>query len=265
MKSSKSQLYPFFGTVESMMFRNIVSLLIAGFLLTLGILSAEEAKRITPIQALDKLLQGNARYIADKLEHPNRSAERREAISSKQEPFAIIVGCSDSRVSPEIVFDQGIGDLFVVRVAGNVVGPIEMASVEFSSVYLQSSIIIVLGHENCGAVSAVLNHQAKAIEPIATKIEAALYRNKHKFNGTPLENAIKANIKAVVEEIRANDVISNLIAEKKIEVVGGYYHLESGKVELCCETIRESMGVTQCKRAPSAVSPKQEESVPQSK
>jgi carbonic anhydrase len=188
-----------------------------------------------PQVALKQLLEGNERYTNDKLLHPNRTTARREALTKSQAPFAIILGCSDSRVSPEIIFDQGIGDLFVVRVAGNVVGPIELASVEFSAVTFGSSIILVLGHENCGAVTAVLNHQTKDIEPIAVKIEAALQENqKIKFSENPLENAIKRNVIAVVKQLRSNDVLSKLIDQKKIEIVGGYYQLASGKVELCC-------------------------------
>ena len=82
---------------------------------------------------LDRLMQGNKRFVEEKLEHPNRSAEAREAVTCKQEPFAVIVGCADSRVAPEILFDQGVGDLFVVRVAGNVVGPLELESIEYSA------------------------------------------------------------------------------------------------------------------------------------
>jgi len=195
---------------------------------------ATAAASPTPEEAVKQLLDGNERYFRDMLEHPNRSNERREAVSNKQTPFAVIVGCSDSRVSPEIVFDQGIGDLFVVRVAGNVVGPIEIASIEYSSAYLGSSLVFVLGHEKCGAVMAVLNHQTKDIEPIAEKIEAAIKADSPRPAGNELENAIKANIRAVVKELRQNEILAKLIAQKKIGIVGGYYNLESGKVELCC-------------------------------
>jgi carbonic anhydrase len=198
-------------------------------------LKAEPDSGMTPKKALQQLMNGNGRYIIDKLEHPNRTLERRQSLSAKQEPFAIIIGCSDSRVSPEIVFDQGLGDLFVVRIAGNVLGPIELSSAQYSAEYLHSSLIFVLGHENCGAVNAVLNHQTKDIEPIAKNIETAIHNNKINFSNNALENAIKANVRWVVQELRKNELIANLIKEKKIEVVGGYYHLDTGKVELCCD------------------------------
>jgi len=189
---------------------------------------------MTPALALQKLLQGNERYINDKLEHPNRSSERREAVTATQRPFAVIVGCSDSRVSPEIIFDQGIGDLFVVRDAGNVVGPIEIASIEYSAVQLQSSIIVVLGHESCGAIKAVLAGQTQDIKPIAEQVELAM-KNYTKPSNSPLEAAIKANVRGTAAAIKNNAHIAKLIADKKIGVVGGYYHLGSGKVELCCD------------------------------
>jgi carbonic anhydrase len=212
------------------------------FTLLTGILFYPEgnlwsSQEMTPQKAFEQLIKGNHRYVQDKLEHPNRTIDRREALTSKQEPLAIIVGCSDSRVSPEIVFDQGIGDLFVVRIAGNVIGPIEQASINYGAEYLHASLIFVLGHENCGAVKAVLQKQTGDIEPIAEKIETALKDNKVFFSSNPLENAIKANVRGVIETLRKDKILERLLKEKKIEIVGGYYQLESGKVELCCDRL----------------------------
>jgi len=133
-----------------------------------------------------------------------------------------------------LIFDQGLGDIFEVRLAGNVLGPIGIASVEYSVKILGSKLIMVLGHENCGAVSAVLKGQTQDIEPIAEKINAALKDNQ-KFSDNPLENAIKANVSYAVKQLRAAPPIAKLIKENKVEVVGGYYNLQSGKVELCCD------------------------------
>ena len=185
-------------------------------------------------EALERLMKGNERYSKDRLIHPNRSQARRESLSEMQAPFAIVLGCSDSRVSPILVFDQGIGDIFEVRIAGNVAGPIEVASVEYAAKFLGSSLIFVLGHENCGAVSAVLKGQTQDIEPVADKIKEAL-KIEQKLSDNALENAIKANVHNVVKQLRAIPFIAQLIKEKKLEVVGGYYKLESGKVELCCD------------------------------
>jgi len=188
----------------------------------------------TPKASLDRLITGNERYSKDMLIHPNRSQTRRESLTETQSPFAVVVGCSDSRVSPTLIFDQDIGDVFEVRLAGNILGPIGIASVDFAAKVLGSNLIFVLGHENCGAVGAVLKGQTEDIEPIAEKIQQALKSGK-KFSDNPLENAIKANVAFVVKQLREVPFIAKLIKEKKLEVVGGYYQLQSGKVEICCE------------------------------
>lgn len=183
---------------------------------------------ITPDQALQKLVEGNARSASDDMLHPNRTIERREAIVAQQNPFAIIVGCSDSRVPPEIIFDQGLGDLFIVRVAGNVVGPVELDSIEYAAKYLGSSLILVLGHQNCGAVTAVVQGQTEEIEDIAHLIEPAL---KDQKNPT-IDAAVKANVAYVVNYIQSTACISRMSKQGMIKVVGGYYDLSSGKVSL---------------------------------
>lgn len=187
--------------------------------------------RLTPQKALDTLMEGNKRFTEDASKHPDRTAERRLETELKQEPFAVILGCSDSRVSPEIIFDQGIGDLFIVRVAGNVVGPIELDSIEYSSLYLGSSLILVLGHENCGAVKAVLDGTTQDIEAVAYLIQPAIDSVKDQ-PGNPLENGVKANVKMVVDQLKKTRVLSELIAQKKLAIRGGYYDLASGKVIL---------------------------------
>lgn len=205
---------------------------IHAFLLLFSLLSALEAYEtpsMRPMHALERLMQGNRRYVEDKLLHPNRTQESRENVADKQRPYAIILGCSDSRVSPEIVFDEGIGDLFVVRVAGSIEGPIELESIEFAAYQLQSALIVVLGHEGCGAVHAVMEHRIQGIETIAAAIEPAI-RASLGMPGDPLENAIKSNVRLVVDQLKNAPLIKSLIAEGKLEVVGGYYSLLNGVV-----------------------------------
>lgn len=182
---------------------------------------------------LDRLMEGNLRYVEGRLEHPNRSEESRKAVAISQAPFAAIMGCSDSRVAPEILFDQGIGDVFVIRVAGNVVGPLEIDSAEYAAANLGASLIMVLGHEGCGAVKAVLEGQASGIESVAELIEPAVAATRG-MKGDPLENAVKKNVEDMVEILKATPVLSNLISEKKLVIVGGYYSLVSGKVNIVC-------------------------------
>lgn len=194
-------------------------------------LSLTAFAQVTPQNALTRLLEGNERYTTDKLQHPNRGKEARDAVVAGQTPFATILSCSDSRVSPEIVFDQGIGDLFIVRVAGNVIGPIEQESIDYASIYLGSSLILVLGHEKCGAVQAVLNGTTKDIETVAALITPAVKEAKE--GQEPIwENAIKDNVLNMVRQLKANTVIAELMKNNKLDVVGGYYSLSSGKIQL---------------------------------
>ena len=194
------------------------------FLVSLFLISSAYAA--TPDEGLRLLKEGNQRFVDDKMLHCDKTTERREAVTSKQMPFAAIVGCSDSRVSPEIVFDQGIGDLFVVRVAGNVVGPVELDSVEYAVLQLKSSLVLVLGHESCGAVTAVLQGKGAVIEAVAQRIQSAL-------TGSPtLVEAIKANVRHGVETIKKSPSLAPLIKAGQLKVIGGYYYLNSGKVEI---------------------------------
>ena len=183
-------------------------------------------------QPLIRLMQGNERYVQDAPEHPNRNLERRAALVAKQKPFAVIVGCADSRVPPELIFDQGAGDLFVVRVAGNVIGPIELDSIEYAAIYLNSSVILVLGHENCGAVGAVIAGTTKDIESVAELIEPAVKETREKNPPDLLTASIKANALRMRDYLLETPHIKQLAADKKIEVRAGYYHLQTGVVEL---------------------------------
>ncbi|MBS0624561.1 MAG: carbonic anhydrase [Verrucomicrobia bacterium] len=191
--------------------------------------------RRTPEEALKTLMDGNERFATDQSLHPDRTSERRQETAQVQEPFAIILGCSDSRVSPEILFDQGIGDLFIVRVAGNVLGPVELDSIDFSAFYLHSSLIMVLGHENCGAVTAVISGQTKSIEAVANLIQPAAFKTRHQKENR-LENTIKENVRIVVKQLKNSPVIAELIRQKKIDVVGGYYNFHTGEVELITQS-----------------------------
>ncbi len=181
--------------------------------------------------ALKQLLEGNKRYMEGKLLHPNRGFSRRFETAPGQKPFAIVLGCADSRVSPEIIFDQGIGDIFTVRVAGNALGPLELESIEFAILHFQSPIIVVLGHEGCSAVAAVVKGDTTDIESIAAFIEPAVKKIEG-FPGNPLENAVKMNVELIVQQLKNSQVISEAMKKHTISIAGGYYHLEDGHVEV---------------------------------
>lgn len=173
-------------------------------------------------------MEGNQHYVADAPVSPDRTSMRRMEVHQKQKPFAVIVGCSDSRVPPEIIFDQGIGDLFVVRVAGQVVGPVELDSIEYAIKYLGANLVFVLGHQSCGAVSAVLKGKTADFEDVANLIKPAI-QSLPKKN---VEAAVKANTRYVVEYLKGTSLIQKSMKEGKVDVVGGYYHLPDGRVEI---------------------------------
>lgn len=204
------------------MFKNFVFLLAV---FASGLLCAES-------EGIERLMQGNKRYVQDALVCPNRITARREATASGQKPFAVILGCSDSRVAPEIIFDQGIGDLFIVRVAGNVIGPLELDSIEYAAIHLHSSVILILGHENCGAVNAVIHGVTEDIESVAELLKSSVEIAKTKNPINLLEASVKQNVLRMKDYLLKHPTILQLIADKKLEVYAGYYHLKTGFVEL---------------------------------
>lgn len=200
------------------------------FALLLAIPAFINADQFTPQDAIKKLLEGNTRFANDKNECFQRTSIRRLELESKQKPFAVIVGCSDSRVPPEILFDQGLGDLFVIRNAGNVVTDVALNSIEYSVMVNGSVLVMVLGHENCGAVSAVLHNKAGGIPAIEQFIEPAI--KKQNIASDDVEKAIKANVLHAVQVIRAEKNFQDLIQSGKLSIVGAYYRFSDGKVEL---------------------------------
>ena len=188
---------------------------------------------ISPTEAISKLKEGNGRYTSGSLRHPGQTAERRTELANTQHPFATIISCSDSRVPPEIVFDQGLGDLFIVRVAGNVINDEGLGSVEYSVDHLGTRLILVLGHQSCGAVKAAretIAAKGKApghIQSLVTAIKPAVEAT----GKDDLETTIKANVNNVVQALRSSTpILKAEVDSGKIQVVGGYYSLDTGAV-----------------------------------
>jgi carbonic anhydrase len=194
---------------------------------------ATAQNNITPDEALRLLIDGNKRFINKKRLYPHQSYTRLQEVAKEQKPFASILGCADSRVPAEIVFDQGLGDLFVCRVAGNVATAEEIGSLEFGSLLLGSKVIMVLGHERCGAVSATLKggEVPGQIGSLLAAIKPAIEKSQE-LPGDKLENACKANIMMQVGKLKASLVLTELINANKLTIVGGYYDLDTGKVSL---------------------------------
>ncbi|WP_193196653.1 carbonic anhydrase [Nostoc sp. MG11] len=186
---------------------------------------------ITPEKALQELLDGNDRFVKRKRRNPNQGYTRLLEVAKGQKPYASILGCADSRVPSEIIFDQGLGDLFVCRVAGNIATPEEIGSLEFGSLVLGTKVIMLLGHKRCGAVEATMKG-AQVPGQIASLLDAikpGIEQSKTQ-PGDKLENASKANVLAQVVKLKASPVLAELIKTNKLKIVGGYYDLDTGKV-----------------------------------
>ncbi|MDZ8070849.1 MAG: carbonic anhydrase [Nostoc sp. DedQUE08] len=188
---------------------------------------------LTPDKVLQELLDGNDRFVKARRRNPNQTKSRLVEIAKGQKPFASILGCADSRVPSEIVFDQGLGDLFVCRIAGNIATTQQIGSLEFGSLVLGTKVIMVVGHERCGAVEAAIKGASvpgrigSLLEAIKPSVESSKDQS-----GDKLENACKANILAQIETLKSSTVLSELIKAEKLKIVGGYYDLDSGKISL---------------------------------
>jgi len=193
----------------------------------------------TPDEALQRLLDGNARFVSQQTTRPNQTTARRTALAAGQSPYAIILGCADSRVPPEIVFDEGLGDLFVIRVAGNAPNPQLIASIEYGVGVLKAPLVMVLGHSSCGAVAAAVKsivngtplptaHLQSLIDelsPAVTQIQAE--------PGDLTANATTRNVQLAVQALAAQDpLLLSGVTQGSLKVVGAHYDLASGSVTL---------------------------------
>jgi carbonic anhydrase len=185
---------------------------------------------VAPDEALSRLKIGNERFAQSKVSSSKPVAARRAETAKDQHPFAIIVGCSDSRTAPEIIFDQNIGDLFVIRTAGNLVDDYALGSIEYAVDHLGTRLIVVLGHERCGAVSAALAGDSAPghINSLVRDIQPAVTATKGK-EGDALANAIHENDAEVAAKIRKQAQLGELASQ--VRIVEGYYDLDTGKVE----------------------------------
>ncbi|KNF08298.1 carbonic anhydrase CynT [Gottschalkia purinilytica] len=190
----------------------------------------------SPEEAKNLLLEGNKRFTTGKISNKDFSVKKIRELSQKgQEPFAVILSCSDSRIPPETVFDQGLGDLFVIRNAGNVVESISLGSIEYGVGELKAPLVVVLGHEKCGAVKATVDGHSVSeniaqvvnkIKPSYEKVKASSNKNEEVY-----KNSEDENIRNSIDEIKKSDVIKNLLENKQIEVVGAKYNIETGEIK----------------------------------
>ena len=199
---------------------------------------------IPALHALTRLREGNARFVADTRSHTTvASRSHRGDLADGQEPFAILLGCSDSRVPAEIVFDQGLGDLFVIRVAGNIVAPSQIGSVEFAAGKFGTRLVVVLGHSRCGVVEATLEelqrpsaNQSRNLHSIVDRVrpsvEALLATDLRHDSSALIRDAVRANVRVSASQLRhGSELLESLISRDGLLVVGAEYSLESGVVE----------------------------------
>ena len=184
-----------------------------------------------PDAGIEALTQGNQRFSQQKKKKANSGVFRLREVAKGQKPFAAVLGCADSRVPVEILFDQGLGELFVVRVAGNVATPEEIGSLEFGTAVLGAKVVMVLGHERCGAVDAAIKDQPVPgkIGSILTHIKPAVTASENQ-SGDRLRNATIANIKNQITELQGSPVLADLIKAGSLKIIGGFYDLDTGMV-----------------------------------
>jgi carbonic anhydrase len=199
--------------------------------------TSQDSAAVDAVQSLKRLLAGNARFVAGSPQHPHEAVDWRHNLEKGQHPFAVVLGCSDSRVPPELVFDQGFGDLFVIRVAGNVVDTDVIASVEYAVDHLDTQLILVMGHSNCGAVSATVDHLANPdgepaevvsllyqIEPAVVGLSGTMPRQQR------IHQAVKRNVELAVRRLSRVPDLRRSINAGRIKIVGAVYDMHTGKV-----------------------------------
>ncbi len=213
-------------------------LLVPAAVLIFFLFAAINAYAVSPEEALVKLQEGNKRYVAGKAVHPNQTQALRKASAGGQQPFASILSCSDSRAPVELIFDQGIGDVFVIRVAGNVIDTMEIGTLEYGVAHLATPLIVVLGHTHCGAVSAAVNNYAVegSIVPLVEKIQPAVYRAKKTdpaLAGSGLvTKATEENVwQSIKDLLSRSPIVRERMKAGKLQVIGAIYDIETGAIK----------------------------------
>jgi carbonic anhydrase len=222
--------------------RSIILVGVLGVFFSAVVAMASEAGvGVSADDALQRLLDGNKRYVEGKLNACGETTSAaRDVLANGQKPYAIILSCSDSRVPPELIFDKGLGEIFVVRVAGNVPDPIVLGSIEYAAEHIGSPLIVVLGHERCGAVTAAVEAKGAPhgnigaiVKEIAPAVKKARKEAAGKGKAELVETAIDDNVKLVAKNIvKRSPVIGKMIKEGKVRVVMAKYDLDDGKVTL---------------------------------
>ncbi len=201
-------------------------------------MSFQRPQNLSAADSLERLKQGNQRFVEDKKQFPDQCLDRRAKLVEGQAPFAIVVTCADSRVPPELLLDQGLGNLFVIRVAGNVVDDSVLGSIEYAALHLGVNLVLVMGHQSCGAVKASVDHidfdgpaTNSHVDSIIDKIDPAVNTVLKRGDQNVLEASVKENALMVTEQIRSSDPVLAPLKEQGLVIQAGYYNLNSGAVD----------------------------------
>lgn len=188
-------------------------------------------------ESLQRLMEGNKRFVAGQMKHPTQIIERRREVRSAQKPYAVVLACSDSRTPPLFIFDAGLGDLFVVRTAGNVADEVAIGSMEIAVERFETPLIMVLGHRRCGAVRMALDEPEISghMQSIVHLLKPAVLEAS-RLPGDPWENAARANVRITVEKLKNSEpYLKNRVQQGTLKIVGGYYCLDEWHVEMIAE------------------------------
>ena len=204
------------------------------FLLKANACYAHNLDNLSAQEALDKLKKGNKRFVQLHQKHPDESKQRRQEMLKGQHPFAVILSCSDSRVPLELIFDQGLGDLFEIRNAGNVLDDHVIGSIEYAVMHCGVKLIVIMGHQDCGAINATLSgvSETKYIKSLEDSIEPAVEQCKLKGLEVNSDNVVKEHVMQDIQELMEQDHdLVKYMKEHKVKIVPAYYHLDTGKVD----------------------------------
>ncbi|MET9830334.1 carbonic anhydrase [Streptomyces sp. NPDC006385] len=203
---------------------------------------AAVARPDSPRTAFDRLMEGNKRWVDGKLQHPDQTPERRTLLAAEQKPYAAILSCIDSRVPPELVFDTGIGDLFVMRTGGQVVSPVVTGSVEYGPLTAGTSLIVVLGHQSCGAVKAAYKALKEKtplpgnLQSIVEAVRPAYEEISKQKHADPVDAMIRVHTRQTAADLRKSTNLAPLLRKRDVAIVSAYYSLETGRVEVLSGT-----------------------------
>lgn len=208
--------------------------LFLAFILSLSVVNAHNIDNISAEKAMQKLKEGNKRFVQLHLKHPDATKKRRAEMLKGQHPFVVILSCSDSRVPPELIFDQGLGDIFEIRNAGNVLNKHVIGSIEYAVMHCGVKLIVIMGHQDCGAINATLSgvSETEYIQALEDSIQPAVENCKKRGLEVNSDNVVKAHVLQDINELLEQDTeLVKYMKKHHVKIVPAYYHLDSGKVD----------------------------------